>query len=83
MKEWHKLTPDLRGQFSKKLQERVMNPHVPSARLHGLPSFYKIKLRKSGYRLVYQIDEDVITVSVVAVGKRERSEVYKAAAKRL
>lgn len=59
---------------------------LPAARynrLSGMPDCYKIKLRSAGYRLVYQaIDEEVI-VLVLAVGKRDRSEVYNAAKARL
>ncbi|MBC5853442.1 type II toxin-antitoxin system RelE/ParE family toxin [Vibrio metschnikovii] len=46
-------------------------------------NMYKIKLRQSGYRLVYQVKDDVILVTVLAVGKRERSDVYRSAMKRL
>lgn len=44
---------------------------------------YKIKLRAAGYRLVYQVFDDRVTVVVVAVGKREDSAVYRKAGKRL
>ncbi len=44
---------------------------------------YKIKLRKAGYRLVYQVRDLEIIVSIVAVGKREKNSVYKIAAKRI
>ncbi|MFA0208222.1 type II toxin-antitoxin system RelE/ParE family toxin, partial [Vibrio cyclitrophicus] len=44
---------------------------------------YKIKLRQSGYRLVYKVEDEVIIVTVLAVGKRERSDVYRKAMKRL
>ncbi|MNL83771.1 mRNA interferase RelE [compost metagenome] len=49
--------------------------------LRGLPDHYKIKLRSTGYRLVYRIEDERITVVVVvvAVGRREHSEVYKSA----
>ena len=83
LREWRKLSPDLRDQFAKKLAERLENPHVAADRLRGLPTCYKIKLRSSGYRLIYQVDDDIITVAVVAVGKRERNAAYKTAAKRL
>ena len=43
---------------------------------------YKIKLRASGYRLVYEIIEDEIVVLVVAVGKRDKNLVYRKASKR-
>ncbi len=40
---------------------------------------YKIKLRSAGYRLVYEVSDRNIVVYVLAVGKRERGEVYKKA----
>ena len=52
-------------------------------RLHALPDCYKIKLRSSGYRMVYQVFEREIMVFVVAVDKRERDQVYRKAAERL
>jgi len=44
---------------------------------------YKIKLRSAGYRLVYQVVDDKLVITVVAVGRRERSEAYTAAQKRV
>ena len=81
-KEWQKLGATLREQFKKKLQERLSNPHVPADRLNGLGNAYKIKLRNAGYRLVYRVVDEVLVVTVIAVGKRERAEVYKDAGKR-
>lgn len=81
-KEWDKLGHTLREQFKKKLAERLMLPRVPSDALHGMPDCYKIKLKASGYRLVYQVIEARVVVSVVAVGKHERSDVYERAKKR-
>lgn len=75
-KEWRKLGATVREQFKKKLRERLEAPRVSADALHGLPDHYKIKLRSSGYRLVYRVADDIVTVTVVAVGKRERSEVY-------
>jgi mRNA interferase RelE/StbE len=82
-KEWDKLGHVVRGQFRKKLAERLNNPHVPSAKLAGLENCYKIKLRRAGYRLIYQVEDDVLIVAVIAVGKRERGDAYRTAAKRL
>jgi mRNA interferase RelE/StbE len=42
-----------------------------------------IKLRQLGYRLVYQVDDNIVTITVIAVGKRERNAVYQAALQRL
>ncbi|GBO49863.1 type II toxin-antitoxin system RelE/ParE family toxin [Pectobacterium brasiliense] len=83
LKEFKKLGAPVREQFTKKLKEVLQNPHVPANRLHGMADCYKIKLRSAGYRLVYQVLEHEIVVLVLAVGKRERSEVYKAAKDRL
>lgn len=44
---------------------------------------YKIKLRASGFRLVYQVIDDMLIIAVVAVGKRERSNVYNLASERM
>ncbi|MEZ8944476.1 type II toxin-antitoxin system RelE/ParE family toxin [Vibrio sp. 10N.247.311.12] len=83
LKEWQKLGATLQQQFKKKLVERLENPHVPASKLSGADNLYKIKLRQSGYRLVYKVEEDVIIVTVLAVGKRDRSDVYRKAMKRL
>jgi mRNA interferase RelE/StbE len=79
LKEWRKLDASIRDQFKKKLGERLENPRVPSAKLAGHPDRYKVKLRSVGYRLVYAVRDSQLIVVVVAVGKRERSAVYKAA----
>jgi len=81
-KEWQKLGATLKEQFKKKLAERLQNPHVPKDRLSGGTNLYKIKLRSSGYRLVYEVNDNMITILVLSVGKRERSEVYKKALER-
>jgi mRNA interferase RelE/StbE len=82
LEEWRKLDGNIREQFKKKLGERINDPRVPSAKLSGHPDRYKIKLRSIGYRLVYEVRERQLVVVVVAVGKRERNAVYKAAARR-
>lgn len=83
LKEWRKLGEDVRLQFKKKLEQVLQHPRNDKNRLRELPDCYKIKLRASGYRLVYQVRDQTITVFVVAVGKRERSAAYDAADKRL
>lgn len=79
LKEWEKLGYPVKAQFKKKLEERLENPRVPSAKLSGHADRYKIKLRSAGYRLVYQVFDDEIVVSVIAIGKRENSDVYSLA----
>jgi mRNA interferase RelE/StbE len=60
----------------------LKEPRVPADALQTMVDHYKIKLRAAGYRLVYRVDDGTVTVLVVAVGKREGSEVYKSAKKR-
>lgn len=83
LKEWGKLDSGIREQFKKKLKERLLSPIVASSKLSGMKNCYKIKLRSSGFRLVYEVRNKELVVSVVAVGKRERNSVYKAAVKRI
>ncbi|MGZ2746377.1 type II toxin-antitoxin system RelE family toxin [Burkholderia stagnalis] len=82
LREWKKLDRTARDQFKSKLAERLENPRNPSAKLHGHPDRYKIKLRSAGYRLVYEVRDTEVIVLVVAVGRRERDAVYLAAMKR-
>ncbi|MXF04470.1 type II toxin-antitoxin system RelE family toxin [Escherichia coli] len=82
-KEWLKLERVIQQQFAKKLKKCAENPHIPSAKLRGLKDCYKIKLRASGFRLVYQVIDDVLIIAVVAVGKREHSDVYNLASERM
>ena len=82
-KEWNKLDRTIKEQFKKKLAEVIQNPRVESNRLRELSDCYRIKLRRSGYRLVYQVKEQTVVVFVVAIGKRDRKRVYKYARRRL
>ncbi|MBN8899633.1 MAG: addiction module toxin RelE [Rhodospirillales bacterium 69-11] len=82
LKEWRKLGETVREQFKAKLKERLEHPHVPAAKLRGAGSRYKIKLRASGYRLVYEVSEEALVLTVVAVGKRDGGDVYGKATRR-
>ena len=79
LKEWKKLDSSIQGQLKKKLKERLQAPHIPANLLHGFENHYKIKLRASGYCLVYEVIEKEIVVLVIAVGKRDKNLVYKKA----
>ncbi|MDT4844085.1 mRNA interferase toxin RelE [compost metagenome] len=83
LKEWGKLDSTIRMQFAKKLKERLDRPRVAADRLRELPNCYKIKLRSIGYRLVYEVIDNHLVVTVIAVGKRERGKVYGSASNRL
>ncbi len=81
-KEWRKLDSSIKRQLQKKLNERLHNPRIPSARLNDMPDCYKIKLRKIGYRLIYRVYDDRIVVQVIALGRRDDG-IYITAQKRM
>lgn len=78
-KEWKKLPPVIKEQFNKKLKERLVNPVVPACALREMKDCYKIKLKTVGYRLIYEVHNDRIVVQVIAIGKRDKDDVYKKA----
>ena len=82
LKEWHKLDKSIREQFKKKLRKLQENPYIESARLQGnLAGCFKIKLRASGFRLIYRVIDEEIVILIIAVGKRENGQAYKSAVK--
>lgn len=81
--EWRRLDASIREPLKKKLAERLEHPRIPSAALSGMPDCYKIKLRSAGYRLIYRVDDTVIFVTVIAVGRRDKQKVYEVAQSRL
>lgn len=83
LKEWNKLGATIQVQFKKKLREVLLNPHNSTAKLSGAKNLYKIKLRQVGYRLVYDVNDHIVIVTVISVGKREGNDVYKKAMKRI
>ena len=83
LKEWKSLDGSIKTIFKKKLRKVIENPRISANQLSGMSNCYKIKLREAGYRLVYQVNDEVITIFVISVGKRERLKVYKEAKKRL
>jgi mRNA interferase RelE/StbE len=82
--EWLALDGNVRELLKKALKKRLVQPRLPGSVLHGdLRDCYKIKLRKQGYRLVYQVEDDVLWVLVLAIDKREDLAAYRAALTRL
>ena len=83
LEEWKRLDGSVREPFKKKLTERLDNPRIAASALSGMADCYKIKLLRIGHRLVYRVDGDILFVTVIAVGKRDKSQVYAAAKARL
>jgi len=79
IKEWKKLDNTVRTQFKQKLESILEAPHIPASALYSMPACYKIKLRSVGYRLVYQVDDSTVLVTVITVGRRDRKIYEKAA----
>ena len=84
LEEWNALDGSVKTVLRKLLKKRLVQPHVPGAELHGdLRNCYKIKLLKQGYRLVYQVEDGVLVVLVLAINKREDLAAYRSAIERL
>ena len=81
--EWQELDGSIKEPLKKKLTERLETPRVAADALTGLKEYYKIKLRRMGFRLVYLVDDDVVYVTVITVGKCDKSVVYGAVKARL
>lgn len=82
LKEWGKLGHTVREQTKKKLGERLEAPKLQADALRDMPGHFKIKLRASGYRLVYRVEDERVVVVVVSVGKREHGAAYASAKNR-
>ena len=82
--EWKALDGSIKETFRKLLKKRMLQPHLPGSALKG-PLFgcYKIKLRQQGYRLIYTVQDDLMTVLVLTINKRENNAVYKSLLKKL
>jgi mRNA interferase RelE/StbE len=82
LKEWDKLGSTIKEQFKKKLAKLLENPKIPKNKLIGYNDIYKIKLKQSGFRLVYKVIDDRLIIYVVAVGKRDKNKIYNLLQKR-
>lgn len=43
LKEWRKLSPEIKSQFKERLRRRLETLHVNSARIRGYKNYFKIK----------------------------------------
>lgn len=83
LREWQKLDAAIQQQFKNKLKQLAHNPHVEANKLRQLPNCYKIKLRASGYRLIYHVIDTEVVVLVIAIGKRDKEQAYRRASVRV
>jgi mRNA interferase RelE/StbE len=83
MKEWGKLNYEIKEQFKKQLKKILVHPRVTKDKLRGdLKYYYKIKLRSVCYRLVYCVVDDDLSLVIIAVGKKNKADVYLKAIQR-
>ncbi|TDR30243.1 type II toxin-antitoxin system RelE family toxin [Hydromonas duriensis] len=63
-------------QITKKIDLLAQDPNaLPTVKLEG---FNSLRRAKSGeYRLIYRIENEVLTLHVLKIGKRNGSEVHK------
>ncbi len=83
-KEWFELDKGIRERFLSVLERRQIEPRILSAELSSdLKGLYRIKLKKSGHRLIYEVFDDPPVLLVIAVGSRGKQDVYRTAANRI
>lgn len=86
--DFDKLDGSIRKEVAKKIDALINNPFLgkPLGNNFGinLTGFYKLYISKKKYRIVYRLIGDYLEViEIIAIGKREKGEVYKMAFKRL
>ncbi len=87
-KDFDSLDKSVRKKASKKIDTLSKNPFLgkPLGNKFGinLTGFYKLYFAKKKYRVVYRlIGEHIEVIEIVGIGKRNKEEIYKLAAKRL
>jgi len=87
-KDFNSLDKSVRKEASKKIDTLSKNPFLgkPLGNKFGinLTGFYKLYFAKKKYRVVYRlIGEHIEIIEIFGIGKRDKEEIYKLAAKRL
>ena len=76
LREFKKLDANIRSEFKKVLKRRLESPIIEKHRLYGdLKGHFKIKLKSSGYHLIYRVIENELVIIVVQIGRRDK--IYK------
>jgi mRNA interferase RelE/StbE len=71
LKEWKKLPSTIKTQLKKKISKRLYNPRIIADKLQGAKNRYKIKLRASGYRLVYDVVDKNLCIIILIIDNRD------------
>lgn len=80
------LDGSLRRLARKKLAQLEENPTI-GEKLHNRPGcdlrgYYKLYFNGTRYRIVYRMENDVLVVMIIGIGKRAHGAVYKMVAGR-
>ena len=74
-REWKALDGSVKQIFKKQLQKCLETPRIPKNQLSGYKDYYKIKLTRPQYRLVYHVDDSKRRLTIVAAGSGRISTV--------
>ncbi len=81
------LDHSLRLQVFKKLKQIQESPQLwlPLGNKNNmdLSGFKKVYVAKKKVRIVYEIQDEILSIYTIAIGKRDDMEVYKKASERL
>ena len=87
-KDFEALDGSIRKEVAKKIDALAENPFLgkPLRKKYGvdLTGFHKLYVAKKKYRIVCRlIGKYIEVIEIVGIGKRDKEEVYKLAARRL
>ncbi len=75
-KEWSTLEKTVKARFKVKLATILTDPKIPAYRLPGKVGFYKVKLKGTGHRLVYDVNQACVSVDVLLVTRKKPDDYY-------
>ncbi len=86
-REFEALDGSLKKVAAKQIDKLAERPELgePWGKRMGidLTGYRKIYFGKTGYRIVYEIQQQKLVILIIGIGKRERAEIYGEMAQRL
>lgn len=67
LREYKDLMPFIAREFKTQIKRRLFAATIKSEKLDVRMQCYKIKLRHPGYRLVYIVDDEEKTVTIIGI----------------
>lgn len=75
-REFRKLPKEIKEEAKKKLKMLETRPYCGTRLKHKLSDFYSIHFHKNKYRIIYIIEDKIVKILVLAIGKRTK-DFYK------